>query len=143
MERVSRDELCMQIAELVANRGTCSRAQVGSVIARDGRVLATGYNGPPSGFPHCTDPDGCTDADRANVGGCTRAVHAEANAIAYAARYGIATHGASLYCSHLPCRKCAELAINAGITTVFYRLDYRIKDGWLLLQQAGIAMIQL
>ena len=143
MERVSRDELCMQIAQLVANRGTCGRAQVGAVIARDGRVLATGYNGPPSGFPHCTDPDGCTDTDRANPGGCVRAVHAEANAIAYAARHGIATQGASLYCSHLPCRKCAELAINAGILSVFYHVDYRIKDGWILLQQAGIDMIKL
>jgi dCMP deaminase len=143
MERVSRDELCMQIAHLVAQRGTCSRAQVGAVIARDGRVLATGYNGPPSGFPHCTDPDGCTGADRKSNEGCLRAVHAEANAIAYSARHGIATEGASLYCSHLPCRKCAELIINAGIVLVYYSVDYRLKDGWLLLQQAGIDMIQL
>jgi dCMP deaminase len=143
MERVSRDELCMQIAQLVANRGTCTRAQVGAVIAREGRVLATGYNGPPSGFPHCTDPGGCTDADRASSLGCVSAVHAEANAIAYAARYGIATQGANLYCSHLPCRKCAELIINAGISTLFYAVDYRMKDGWLLLQQAGIGMIKL
>lgn len=143
MERVSRDELCMQIANLVANRGTCSRAQVGAVIARDGRVLATGYNGPPAGFPHCTDPDGCSNTDRVDSGGCVRAVHAEANTIAYAARHGIATQGASLYCSHLPCRKCAELIINAGITTVYFDLDYRMKDGWLLLQQAGIDIIKL
>ena len=143
MERVSRDELCMQMARLVANRGTCSRAQVGAIIARDGRVLATGYNGPPAGFPHCTDPDGCTDDDRSRPEGCLRAVHAEANAIAYSARHGIRTEGADLYCSHLPCRKCAELIINAGIRTLFYSEDYRLKDGWLLLQQAGIDMIQL
>lgn len=143
MERVSRDELCMQMAELVANRGTCGRAQVGAIIARNGRVLATGYNGPPSGLPHCTDPGGCSNMDRISEGGCVRAVHAEANAIAFAARYGISTDGASLYCSHLPCLRCAELAINSGITSVFYRLDYRLKDGWMLLQQAGIAMIQL
>ena len=142
MERVSRHELCMQIAHLVANRGTCSRAQVGAVIARDGRILVTGYNGPPSGFPHCTDPDGCSDADRESPGGCVRAVHAEANVIAYAARHGIATQGADLYCSHLPCRKCAELIINAGLATVYFDLDYRIKDGWILLQQAGIDMIK-
>ena len=143
MERVSRDGLCMQIAQLVANRGTCSRAQVGAVLARDGRILATGYNGPPSGFPHCTDPNGCTDDDRNSLTGCVRAVHAEANAIAYAARHGIATQGSNLYCSHLPCRKCAELIINAGISTVYYCLDYRIKDGWILLQQAGIDMMKL
>ena len=143
MERVSRDGLCMQIAHLVAQRGTCSRAQVGAIIARGGRILATGYNGPPAGFPHCTDPDGCSDADRASDLGCVRSVHAEANAIAYAARYGIATDGTDLYCSHLPCVKCAELIINAGIKTVYFGHDYRMKDGWLLLQQAGIAMIKL
>ena len=143
MGRPSRHEVCMQIAMVVANRGTCGRAQVGAVLARDGRILATGYNGPPSGFPHCTDPDGCTNADRANPGGCNRAVHAEANTIAFAARHGIATEGATLYCSHLPCLKCAELIVNAGIATVYYATDYRIREGEALLRQAGIDMILL
>lgn len=56
---------------------------------------------------------------------------------------GIATDGADLYCSHLPCLKCAELIINAGIRRLFYSNDYRLKDGWMLLQQAGIDMIRL
>lgn len=143
MERVSRDVVCMQIAGVVANRGTCSRAQVGAVIARHGRVLATGYNGPPSGLPHCTDPNGCSNLDRIAEGGCVRAVHAEANAIAYSARHGIGTEGSDLYCTHLPCRKCAELIINAGIATVYYGVDYRIKDGEVLLRNAGVDIINL
>lgn len=143
MERVSRDELCAEMAAVVAKRGTCGRAQVGALISRDGRILATGYNGPPSGFPHCTDPDGCTDADRTDPGGCVRAVHAEANAIAFAARHGIATQGADLFCSHLPCKRCAELIINSGIVRVHYTSDYRIKDGEVLLRQAGIDIVQL
>jgi len=143
MERPSRDEVCMQIAHVVAQRGTCDRAQVGAILARDGRVLATGYNGPPTGLPHCTDPLGCSVMERADAGGCVRAVHAEANAIAFSARHGIGTDGATLYCTHLPCLKCAELIINAGIIRVLYRTDYRIKDGEVLLQQAGVDIIQL
>lgn len=141
MERVSRDEVCLQIAGVVAQRSTCGRAQVGAVIARGGRVLVTGYNGPPAGLPHCTDPNGCSGDDR--LGGCTRAVHAEANAIAYAARYGIRTNDAELYCTHLPCLKCAELIVNAGLTSVYFVHDYRIKDGEQLLREAGIDIVQL
>lgn len=141
--RPSRDELCMQIAQLVAHRGTCSRAKVGAAIARDGRILVTGYNGPPAGLPHCTDPGGCNNLDRVAEGGCVRAVHAEANAIAYAARYGISTQGADLYCTHLPCRKCAELVVNSGIRAVYYDLDYRVKDGLNLLTQAGVQVYKL
>ena len=141
MERPSRDELCMQIAHLVAHRGTCSRASVGAVIARDGRVLVTGYNGPPSHLPHCTDPNGCSSLDRASVDGCIRAVHAEANAVAYAARHGIRIEGSSLYCTHLPCLKCSELIINSGISSVYYAQDYRVKDGARLLEAAGCDII--
>ena len=143
MDRPSRDELCMQVASLVSHRGTCSRARVGAVIARDGRILVTGYNGPPAGLPHCTDPDGCTGADRSASGGCVRAVHAEANAIAYSARHGIRIEGAHLYTTHLPCLKCAELIVNSGIAMVFYGLDYRVKEGEILLRRAGIDIMKL
>lgn len=143
MERPSRHEICMQFAHLVAQRGTCSRAQVGAIIARDGRVLVTGYNGPPSSLPHCTDPDGCTDLDRGNPSGCIRSVHAEANCIAFAARHGISTDGTDLFCTHTPCLGCAELIINAGIQAVYYCTDYRIRDGERLLRSAGVDIIQL
>lgn len=143
MERPSRHDICMQIAHVVANRGTCDRAKVGAAIARDGRILVTGYNGPPSGLPHCTDPGGCTAMERADVGGCLRSVHAEANCIAYSARHGIATEGADMFCTHLPCLKCAELIINSGIAVVYYSMDYRIRDGEILLQRAGIDIVKL
>jgi len=139
MERPSRHEICMQIAHIVAHRGTCDRAQVGAVLARDGRVLVTGYNGPPSGLPHCSHASGRDGVS--DTGGCLRAVHAEANAVAFAARHGIATEGTDLYCTHLPCQKCAELLINAGIVAVHYATDYRLKEGELLLRQAGVDII--
>lgn len=133
----------MQIAEVVAKRGTCTRAQVGAVLARKGRVLATGYNGPPSGLPHCMDADGCSVLDRVAVDGCQRSVHAEANCIAFAARHGIRTKGSTLFCTHLPCLKCSELIINAGIRRVAYATSYRIKDGEILLQQAGVDIVMM
>lgn len=138
MERPSRDLVSMRVATVFSERGTCSRMQVGATIAKDGRVLVTGYNGPPSGFDHC-------DADclARHINGCLVAVHAEANAIAYAARHGIAVEGAHLYTTHLPCLACAQLIVNAGIAQVTYKNDYRIKDGLLLLQNSGIDIMML
>ena len=102
----------MQVAEVFATRSTCSRAHVGVVIAREGRILTTGYNGAPAGMAHCNhSPD--------EVNGCQNAVHAEANAIAYAARYGISLEGAELYSTFMPCLACAQLVINAGIQQIF------------------------
>ena len=149
--RIDRDEWLLQMAELVALRGTCSRYQVGVVIAREGRVLATGYNGAPAGLPHCEHECTCTPNDQFGVHaadcearpGCTVAVHAEANAIAYAARLGIALEGASLYCSLSPCVACAQLIINAGVRRVFFRSCYRITDALALFDEVAIEYKQL
>ena len=84
--RPSRDQLYISIARLIATRGTCMRAKVGCVICRDNRIISTGYNGPPKGTPHCS-PKICN----INVH-CERAIHAEANAISFAAKEGI-EHG--------------------------------------------------
>lgn len=133
MGRPSRDDTLMEVAHAFSRRGTCNRARVGAAIARDGRVLATGYNGPPAGLPHC---DALCEARHQT--GCSVAVHAEANAIAYAARFGISTEGATLYCTHLPCLSCSQLIINSGIIRVIYHTDYRDRSGLNLLLSAGI-----
>ena len=85
-------------------------------------------------------PPACLQAHEA---GCVRAVHAEANCIAYAARHGISIEGATLYCTHLPCRNCAELIVNSGLARVVYQNDYRIRDGEQLMRESGIDMMQL
>jgi len=136
--RIGRDQLCMDVAQLFAERSTCRRAHVGAAIARDGRILVTGYNGAPAGLPHCGD-----ECHAGTNGGCKSSVHAESNCIAYAARYGIAVDGATLYCTHLPCRKCAELAVNSGIAKVVYLNDYRDHAGLELLRSAGIDLEML
>lgn len=136
MDRMSRDQMLMEIAEVVSNRGTCDRLQVGAVISRDGRPIVTGYNGAPAGLPHCFHAPGETE-------GCTWAEHAERNAIAFAARYGLALEGSELHCTHMPCLTCARTIINAGIVRVVYDEKYRKTEGVELLQRVGIEVVDL
>lgn len=136
MDRMSRDQMLMEIAEVVSNRGTCSRLQVGAVISRDGRPIVTGYNGAPAGLPHCTH----TPFDE---GGCTHAEHAERNAVAFAARYGLALEGSELHCTHMPCLNCARMIINAGIVRVVYDERYRRTEGVELLREVGIEVVDM
>lgn len=134
--------------QLIAQRGTCPRAQVGAIITQDRRVISTGYNGAPPGLPHCTDV-GCDlraaqaglDIRTANEQGCRRAVHAEANAIAWAARYGISVEGATLHCTHEPCLACAQLIVSSGIVAVYWITDYKRNSGQDLLREAGVEII--
>ncbi len=135
MGRLSRIETNLQVAEVVAKRGTCLRAQVGAVATQDNRIVATGYNGAAKGQPHCTS-ESCTPHDH-----CPNSVHAEANLIAYAAKKGVALEGATLYVTHSPCRKCSELIIQAGIAEVHYRQKYRDTD-WELLDNAKILTLE-
>jgi dCMP deaminase len=137
--RPSMDQTLMSVAELMAQRGTCSRATVGVVIARDGRPLATGYNGAPRGMAHCLHPPGEVSAERdVEAPTCRVAVHAEANAVAFAARYGITLDGATLYTTLSPCIPCAQLIVNAGIRTVYVRERYRDLGGVRLLNEANV-----
>ena len=131
MTRISRDDVMMDVAFIISGRGTCQRLQVGALISRDGRVLSMGYNGAPAGLAHCNHALDETD-------GCPRAIHAEANAIVWAARKGIPTEGAELFVTHMPCLNCARLIINAGISRVVYHLPYRLTEGVSLLREAGV-----
>jgi dCMP deaminase len=111
----------MQFAKHAATRSTCLTAQVGAVIVRDRQVLATGYNGPPSGIPHCTEQGFCypglTQCGK-GLGLPSIAIHAEINAIAQAAKAGIAIDGASIYVTHEACLPCLKAIIAAGIREV-------------------------
>lgn len=130
--RVPQTLIHMSTALLWAARSTCQRLQVGAVLAKRGRTISTGYNGAPSGLPHCND-DNCKNQSQ-----CKRTVHAEMNAILFAARYGISTEGAELYTTHSPCIDCAKAIINAGIKKVYYLEEYRSQEGIELLKSAGI-----
>lgn len=146
MQRVrpSREEVIMGVAHEFARLGTCDRLQVGAVIHRDGRVISSGYNGVPSGLPHC---DHASEVQVTLYGqaveerGCQLAVHAEANAIAWAARHGLAVKGCSLVCTHMPCVDCSKLIINSGIQSVMYEQPYRKLDGVKLLERAHVRVV--
>lgn len=107
---------------------------MGAVLAMQGRIISTGYAGPPAGFDHCTPQ--CQELG--STGGCQRTLHAETNAIAYAARHGIKAQGSELFVTLSPCVNCAKLVINSGVTKVWYNESYRIPDGIELLERAGI-----
>lgn len=126
--RPTWDEYFLILAKLAAIRSTCIARQVGAVIVKDRQILATGYNGPPSGLAHCTDQGFCypdlPDCEQSDAKP-SRAIHAEANAIAQAARHGISTENASIYVTLEPCLSCLKLIISAGISTVYYETSFR------------------
>lgn len=132
--RISRDETMMRVAEAFAARGTCNRLYVGAVISRNGRIISTGYNGRPTGMSHCNH----TDEEP-----CRLAVHAEANAIAFAARHGVSVEGSEIHTTHQPCLDCAKLIINSGLVRVRYWQPYRDPAGLNLLKGARIDVGQL
>lgn len=125
--RESWDEYFAKIAILISSRSTCFHRKVGAVIVKDKRILATGYNQPPSNFPHC-ESVGCIRDDLNIESGKNQeicyALHAEQNALMQAAKFGISTNGSTIYVTHKPCSVCARLIINAGIKKVVYLHDY-------------------
>ena len=133
--RPTWDEYFLMLAKLAATRSTCLAFPVGAVIVKDRQVLATGYNGSPSGSVHCTAQGFCypglssCDASQTLP---SRAIHAEANAIAQAAKHGISTSGGSIYVTLEPCISCLKLIISAGIREVFYETVFNSGEKALL-----------
>lgn len=136
-QRPSRAQTYMEICHVLRKRSTCLRGKVGALLVVDQRIIATGYNGSPPGTPHCFEL-GCDVPSSDHVAGCQRAVHAEANVIAFAALHGQRTRDATLYCTHGPCLKCAQLCISAGIRAVVFETEYRLPQGVDLLRSVGV-----
>jgi len=141
MERPSWDEYFMDIARLVSSRSTCMRRQVGAVMVKSKHVLATGYNGTPSGITHCSETGCLRDQLKVPSGErheLCRGLHAEQNAIIQAARHGIDINGATLYCTHSPCIICSKMLINAGIKQIVYIHGYPDQMSLDMIGEAGI-----
>lgn len=141
--RPSWDEYFMGIVDLVKERSTCLRRQVGALIVKDKRILSTGYNGAPTGCSHCEEI-GCLREKLQIPSGqrheLCRALHAEQNAIVQAAMYGVSVAGGTLYVTHQPCVMCAKMAINAGIKRIVFKGTYPDELSIELLKEAGIEM---
>ncbi len=131
----------MDITRLVAKRSTCLRRQVGAVIVKDKNILATGYNGTPSGIAHCSEV-GCLRQKLQVPSGerheLCRGLHAEQNAIIQAAKHGINIAGGTLFCTNTPCIICTKMIINAGLDRVVYADGYPDRLSLEMLAEARI-----
>ncbi|MBN1881573.1 MAG: cytidine/deoxycytidylate deaminase family protein [Deltaproteobacteria bacterium] len=136
----------MDITDLVAQRSTCLRRQVGAVLVKDRNILSTGYNGAPRGLAHCIEV-GCLREQQNVPSGekheLCRGLHAEQNAIIQAAYHGVSIRGATLYCTTLPCIICTKMLINAGIQKIVYREGYADPLSRSMLDEAGIDTKQI
>jgi dCMP deaminase len=145
-ERPSWDEYFMRIAHEVAKRSTCLRRHVGSVVVLDKRILATGYNGAPSGLAHCEEV-GCMRARMQVPSGerheLCRGLHAEMNALLQAARHGIRMEGATLYSTLIPCSLCTKMIINTGIRRVVAAGPYPDQMAREMIAEAGIEVVHV
>ena len=137
------DDYFMEIALLVGKRGTCDRGRSGCVIVKDKKIMTTGYVGAPPGLAHCDDVGHWFKKTIHNDGSitqhCIRTVHAEANAIAQAAKNGINIEGGIIYCNMEPCLDCTKLLISAGIKKVVCNKKYHAsKESREMLEEAKI-----
>jgi dCMP deaminase len=148
MKKLSFNEIYMELAEKLATRSHCVRAQVGAVLTKDTRIISLGYNGPPSGTHNCDQewPEiGCA---RDSKGSCSLALHAEQNAILYAAKNNVSMEGATLYVTLSPCIACARVIFTTGIKKVYYQKSYAAykglssDEGVEFLKRFGVEVIQ-
>ena len=135
MARPGWDEYFLEMAVLASTRSTCARRQVGAVLVRDQRVIATGYNGSLRGQPHCTEA-GCLMVD----GHCKRTIHAELNALIQCAFHGAASRGAVLFTTAFPCLDCAKALVQAGVGRMVYRDGYPDPHSRAILEGAGLVL---
>lgn len=142
--RPSWEQYFMEITEVVAKRSTCKRRQVGAIVVKDKHILASGYNGAPSGLAHCLDA-GCMreklQVPRGERHELCRGLHAEQNAIIQAAVHGVQIQGGTLYSTTFPCVLCAKMLINAGIKKIVYKGNYPDKLSCEILEEANIEVI--
>jgi dCMP deaminase len=142
-KRPDWDEYFLEVMDTVAQRANCDRGRAASIIVKNKRIVATGYVGAPAGLPTCDEVGHLIKVAYDERGGqhkhCVRTTHAEANAIAQAAKHGTAIDGATIYIRMTPCLDCTKLLINAGITRIVCRKRYHADhDSMEMLQQAGI-----
>jgi dCMP deaminase len=148
MNKLSFDDIYMDLAQNLSRKSHCVKAKVGAVISKDTRIVSLGYNGPPAGTHNCDQEwpvDGCA---RDRKGGCSLALHAEANAILYASKNQITMEGATLYVTLSPCIACAKIIYTTGIKKVIYLDSYAafkgidVEEGIDFLMKFGVSVEQ-
>ncbi len=145
-KRPSWDEYFIEMTDMIGSRGTCDRGRSGCVITRDKRILSTGYVGSPVGLPHCDEVGHemhtVTNEDGTQSRHCIRTAHAEQNAITNAARVGVSLLGGTLYCKMMPCYRCGQSIVNAGIVRVVANKDYHAAEKTKhMFKESGVEFI--
>ncbi len=144
----SYEEIYMELAEKLALRSHCVKAQVGAVLTKDTRIVSLGYNGPPAGTHNCDQEwpgEGCA---RDSKGSCSLALHAEQNAILYAVKNNTTIDGSTLYVTLSPCIACARVIYTMGIKRVYYKNSYAeyknipSDEGVDFLRKFGVEVIR-
>jgi dCMP deaminase len=142
------DDIYMELAMTLAKKSHCVVKKVGAVISRDTRIVSLGYNGPPAGTHNCNEEWPETGCPRDRKGGCSLALHAEANAILYASKNQVQLDAATLYITLSPCLPCARIIYTVGIKKVIYLHSYAeykkidTDEGLDFLRKFGVDVIK-
>ena len=148
MSKPSFNDIYMDLASNLAQRSHCVKMKVGAVLTKDTRIVSLGYNGPPAGTHNCDEEwpqEGCP---RESKGGCSLALHAEQNAIIYAAKNNVALEGCTLYITLSPCLACARIIFACGIKHVIYLNSYAeykgmgTEEGLEFLKRFGVEVLK-
>lgn len=148
MDKPSFDAIFLDLAVKIAQRSHCIKKRVGAVLAKDTRVISTGYNGPPSNALHCDEVWPTQGCPRDARGSCSLALHAEQNAILYALRQQTLIRDSTLYATLSPCLPCARIILSVGITRVVYVSSYAHykqlsnDEGISFLKRFGVSVEQ-
>lgn len=143
-EKPSFDDIYMDLAENLAKRSHCVKAQVGAVLTKDTRIVSLGYNGPPAGTHNCDEEWPLEGCPRDSKGSCSLALHAEQNAILYASKNNVSVEGSTLYITLSPCIACARVIFTTGIKRVLYLNSYAqfkglpVDEGVEFLKKFGV-----
>ena len=150
MNRPSWKEIFIQITDIIAQRSSCARVQVGAILVKENRIVSMGYNGTPHGQEHCfeyfknVDLESKEFYDEHVTFSIRHELHAEENDLSFAARNGIETDGATMYVSFTPCINCAKLILQCGIKEVYYLHPYdRDMSGKEFLEENHIKCEQV
>jgi dCMP deaminase len=132
----------MNVAERFAQLSSATRLQVGAIVVKDDRIISIGYNGMPSGWDNCCEEwDGEDEWGNTITKSKKEVLHAESNAIAKLARSPESGEGATIFVTHAPCIECSKLIYQSGISTVYYKNEYRSTQGIKFLEKSNITVI--
>lgn len=139
------DTIFLNIAKEIASASKCVSKQVGAVIVKDGRILSTGYNGTPSKYENCNEHWDNEYTKEHHEWSKTYEIHAEMNAIIWAAREGISIKDATIYVTLEPCSECSKNVIASGIKRIVYAKSYEHTNSTLIskfIKDNGVSIEQ-